>query len=70
MQETAGSGITAMRLITPEEMHRAEKLSAEACRGHIEAFIRLPNASNYDNLSLALRELQSAWMIGRKRVME
>ena len=65
-----GAPAVAMHAMNAVDMHHAEKLSVERLYGHVGAFVKFPSAHNYDNLSLALREMQTAWMNGRKRVME
>ena len=63
-------GASPSYLASPDDMRRREKLAVEQVYGHVDAFIRMPNAQNYDNLALSLREMQTAWMNGRKRVMD
>ena len=68
--ETQPGSISAMVRSSPEELQRREKLTIAQVYGHVDAFVSMPSAQNFDNLALSLREMQTAWMNSRKRVMD
>jgi hypothetical protein len=61
---------TVQRAVTPMELHTNEKATAESVRIQYEAYLAFPNDGNAGLLGAAMRTYQSAWMNGRRRVLD
>jgi hypothetical protein len=62
------SQATVQRQMTDKEMEEHEKSCARSCTAFMNAYLSFPNARNFDLLLDHMRDYQSAWMNGRKRL--